>query len=155
MDKYEKLMKLKDLALFQLLVGVTKEVFYMMLNVLEAEYKIVHRKGGNPNGISVGLRLVIALEYWREYRSMRHMAFDYGLSVSTICESICWVEDTLSKAEKFKILELKEKFRQHEEADSPIRVVIIDVEEQSIERPVENQGVHYSGKKNGTQQNTK
>ena len=35
------------------------------------------------------------------------------------------------------------------ESDDPIRVVLIDVEEQPIERPTENQQNHYSGKKNG------
>ena len=86
---------------------------------------------------------------------MRHIAFDYGLSVSTICESIKWVEDTLSKVEMFQIPNLKEKFRHCEEEGSPIRVVIIDVEEQPIERPTENQENHYSGKKNAIQPNIK
>ena len=45
MNKFEKLMELKNLELFQLLTGVTKEVFYMMLNILEIEYKTIHSKG--------------------------------------------------------------------------------------------------------------
>ena len=148
-------MKLKDLSLFQLLTGVTKVVFMQMLEVLIREYNKIHQtKGGNPNGIDVGLKLVIALEYWREYRTMRHMAFDYNMPLSTLCNCITWVEDILSQSEEFKIVELKEKFKQREDDGDPIRVVLIDVEEQPIERPKENQENHYSGKKNGTRQNT-
>ena len=141
-------MALKNLELFQLLTGVRKDVFMMMLNVLLCEYTKIHEtKGGNPKGTPVGLKLVIALEYWREYRAMRHMAFDYNMPVSTLCDCITWVEDILSRSEEFKIPELKEKFKQREEDGVPIRVVLIDVEEQPIERPIENQKNHYSGKK--------
>jgi hypothetical protein len=97
-------MKIKDMALFQLLTGVTKTVFMLMLEALTLEYNKIHKtKGGKPNGIDVGLKLVIALEYWREYRTMRHMAFDYNMPVSTLCNCITWVEDVLSKSEAFKI----------------------------------------------------
>ena len=60
---------------------------------------------------------------------MRHMAFDYNMPVSTICNCITWVEDILSQSEEFKIPELKEKFKKREEDGLPIRVVLIDVEE--------------------------
>lgn len=147
-------MALKNLELFQLLTGVTRDVFELMLNALMVEYIKIHQiKGGNPSGTPVGLKLVIALEYWREYRTMRHMAFDYDMPVSTLCDCITWVEGILSQTEGFKIPELKEKFKQREEDGNPIRVVLIDVEEQPIERPKENQENHYSGKKNVTQQN--
>ena len=147
MNKYEKLMELTDMKLFQLLTGVTKEVFLLMLDVLTREYNKIHQKGGNPKGTPVGLKLVIALEYWREYRAMRHMAFDHNMPVSTICNCITWVEYILSQPEEFKIQELKEKFKKREEDGLPIRVVLIDVEEQPIERPKEDQEKHYSGKK--------
>jgi IS5 family transposase len=148
MDKFEKLMSLTNKEMFKLLTGVTKEVFMQMYVTLMNEYKYIHQtKGGNPNGVPVGLKLVIALEYWREYRSMRHMAFDYNIPVSTICDCILWVENTLSKSAYFQIEDIKEKFKQREDLDNPIRVVLIDVEEQPIERPTENQEKHYSGKK--------
>jgi len=63
------------------------------------------------------------------------------------------VEDTLSESEEFRIQELKERFKPDEE--SSISVIIVDVEEQPIERPFENQEASYSGKKNGTRRNTK
>ena len=155
MNKYERLMALENAELFQLLTGVTKDVFLRMENALTVEYVNIHQtKGGNPNGTPIGLKLVIALEYWREYRTMRHMAFDYQMPLTTLCDCITWVEDTLSKCKEFQIMELKEKFKRREEAETPIRVVLIDVEEQPIERPKENQQNYYSGKKNVTQRNT-
>ena len=153
-NKYEKLMRLTNLDLFQLLTGVTKDVFLQMYEVLTREYDRIHTtKGGNPAGTPVGLKLVIALEYWREYRAMRQMAFDYNMPVSTLCECILWVENILSQTKEFQIPDLKEKFKRREESEEPIRVVLIDVEEQPIERPKENQQNHYSGKKNATRRN--
>jgi hypothetical protein len=126
----------------------------MMLGALTREYNKIHRiKGGNPNGTDIGLKLVIALEYWREYRTMRHMAFDYSMPVSTLCDCITWVEDILSQSEEFRIPELKEKFKQRQEDGNPIRIVLIDVEEQPIESPKENQEKHYSGKKSAIPRN--
>ena len=156
MNKYEKLMELKDVELFRLLTGVTKEVFVKMYELLVDEYKEIHKtKGGNPGGTPIGLKLVIALEYWREYRGMRQMAFDYEMPVSTLCDCILWVENILSKSPEFQIMELKEKFKHRENLDCPIRIVLIDVEEQPIERPTVNQKKHYSGKKNDIQQSIK
>ena len=149
-------MALKDDALFQLLTGVTRDLFIKMMAVLTVAYDRIHEtKGGNPNGTPIGLKLVIALEYWREYRTMRHMAFDYGMPLSTLCNCITWVEDVLSKSSEFKIMELKEKFKHREAEGNPIKIVLIDVEEQPIERPTYNQENHYSGKKNAIRRNIK
>jgi len=149
-------MSLKDDALFQLLTGVTRDLFMKMLAVLTVAYNQIHEtKGGNPKGTPVGLKLVIALEYWREYRTMRHMAFDYEMPLTTLCDCITWVEDILSKSSEFKIMDLKEKFKHRESDGNPIRVILVDVEEQPIERPTYNQEDHYSGKKNVIRQNTK
>jgi len=78
------------------------------------------------------------------------MAFDYDMPVSTLCDCITWVEDVLSETEEFKLKDLKERFKAGEENE--IKVIIIDVEEQPIERPQENQEASYSGKKNAIQQ---
>jgi hypothetical protein len=151
-NKYEKLLKIKDEGKFKLLTGVTKTLFNEMLNTLKEEYSSIHRKGGKP-GLDIGLKLVIALEYWREYRGMRQMAFDYDIPLSTLCESILWVENNLSKSPKFQLEDIKNKFKPKEEDNVPIEVILIDVEEQPIERPKDNekQKEKYSGKKNDIQ----
>jgi len=82
------------------------------------------------------LRLTLALEYWREYRSFRHMTNDHQISKTAIDNAVLWVENVLSELEKFKIQYLKKRFKPGE--DIEIKVVMIDVEEQPIERPKYN-----------------
>jgi hypothetical protein len=150
MTAYEKIEKLNEKE-FKLITGVTKEVFNEMLEVLLGKHRTEHRMGGQP-GISVELRLTLALEYWREYRSIRHMSNDRQISKSVISRAILWVENTLSESEEFKLRNLKERFKPEE---SDIKIVLIDVEEQPIERPKYNQKESYSGKKSDTPQNIK
>lgn len=82
-----------------------------------------------------------------------NMANDHQIKKSVINRAVLWVEDTLSESEEIKLKELKERFKPGEE--SSISVIIVDVEEQPIERPTINQEESYSGKKNVTRQNTK
>jgi len=152
LNKYEKLIKLND-SDFKLITGVTRKVFEKMLEVLRCKYEVAHAKGGQK-GVPVELKLTIALEYWREYRSMRHMAFDYEMPVSTLCGCITWVEDILSESNEFKLPDLKERFKPNVD-ENELKVVLIDVEEQPIERPKYEQKNSYSGKKNVIQPNIK
>jgi len=151
MNAYEKIEKLADKE-FKLITGVTREVFYGALEELRKKYAEEHSKGGQP-GLPVELRLTLALEYWREYRSFRHMANDHQIAKSIINKTVLWVEDALSESDAFKLRELKERFKPGEE--NPIKIVLIDVEEQPIERPKYNQEGSYSGKKNAIQRNIK
>ena len=150
-NAYEKIVKLADKD-FKQITGVTREVCYSMLEVVRKKYAEEHVRGGRP-GLPVELRLTLALEYWREYRSFRHMANDHQISKSKINEAVMWVENVLSESEEFKLKELKERFKPGE--GSSIEVILIDVEEQPIERPKYNQKDSYSGKKNSTQRNIK
>ena len=143
MNAYEKTTKLNDKG-FKLITGVTREVFNSMLEVLNRKYTEEHTQGGQP-GLPVELRLTLALEYWREYRSFRHMANDHQIAKTIIGRAVLWVEDVLSESTEFKLKDLKERFEPSEE--EPIRIVLIDVEEQPIERPKYKQEGSYSGKK--------
>jgi hypothetical protein len=153
MNAYKKIEKLKATE-FKLITGVTREIFQNMLEVLRRKYAEEHEQGGQP-GLSIELRLTLALEYWREYRSFRHMANDHQISKSMINRAVLWVEDTLSESEEFKLIELKERFKPKEGNEPEIEAVLIDVEEQPIERPKYNQKDSYSGKKSGIQRNIK
>jgi len=150
MNAYEKLMRL-DYYEFKLITGVTKEVFDKMLEVLKQKYKEDHEQGGQP-GLAVELRLALALEYWREYRSIRHMANDHQIPRTVINRAILWVEDTLSESSEFKLKSLQKRFLCEEE-DEEIEIILVDVEEQPIERPKTNQKESYSGKKSAIQRN--
>ena len=152
MRAYEKIKDLKEKE-FKLITGVTREVFEKMLVVLREAYARDHAGGGQP-GLPVEERLTLALEYWREYRSQRHMAVSHGICKSSVNNAILWVEYRLSGRAEFQLSELKERFKP-EATETQIKILIADVTEQPIERPVENQEASYSGKKNGTRRNTK
>ena len=151
MNCYEKIEKLSAKE-FKLITGVTREVFNAMIEVLKRKYVEEHNQGGRP-GLSVEIRLTLALEYWREYRTFRHMAVSHQIDKDVINRAVMWVESALSESEEFKLVDLKERFKPGEE--STISVIIVDVEEQPIERPTNKQEESYSGKKNVTQRNTK
>jgi len=82
MNAYEKIMKLKEKE-FKRITGVTREVYEKMLEVLREKYKEEHEEGGQP-GLCVEMRLTLALEYWREYRTYEHMANDHQIGKSVI-----------------------------------------------------------------------
>ncbi len=132
MGNAERIAKL-DNAGYQKIFGVKQKTFEKMLQILKEEHKHRHLKGGRPGKLSVLDKLVIMLCYYREYRVMENIAFDYGVSKSTICDSIRWVEDTLIKSGQFNLPSRKELTK-----NNGIEVVIIDATECEIERPQKN-----------------
>jgi len=67
---YEQVKSLKPEA-FKRLCGVRPETFIQMLSVLEqkAQQKL---KAGRPLKMSLPDRLLMTLQYWREYRTYFH-----------------------------------------------------------------------------------
>lgn len=139
----ERIKKLKDED-YKKIFGVKKETFYKMLDILENSFVELHKQGGKKPKLSVLDKLIIMLGYYREYRSMENIAFDYGVVKSTICDSINWVETVLIKDGTFS-LPNKRKLQQE---DIDIEVLLVDVTECEIERPKKN-------KKNGIQEKRK
>ena len=127
MDTKEKIERLNDHD-FQMYLGVKRKTFYAALEVLEKQYAEEHKRGGKPVTISVFERLVIMLNYYCEYRTMRRLAIDYGISKTNVCDIIHWTEDTLVSSGLF-LLPSKETL-----ADGKIHCVLIDASEVEIER---------------------
>lgn len=141
METYAKIARLKDES-YREVLGVTKKVFDKMLELLVCQFMKDHKNGGSPNQVSVLTRLVIFLEYYREYRTMRNIAFDYMLSKSSVCNYIHWVEETLIKSEVFHLPSRKELYENEE-----LEIAIADATEVAVERPKHGQKKYYSGKK--------
>ena len=139
----ERIKKLKEED-YQKLFGIKKDTFYKMLEILENSFIDLHKQGGKKPKLSVLDKLIIMLGYYREYRSMENIAFDYGVVKSTICDSINWVENVLIKDGTFSLPNKREL--QQEEID--IEVLLVDATECEIERPKKN-------KKNGIQEKRK
>jgi hypothetical protein len=117
---------------FKELFGVKKEVFLQMHAILTAAREQRRRKGGQRPKLSVGDQLFLTLQYWREYRTMAQIGFDFGIAKSTVSETITQVEDVLIKDGTFS-LPGKKALLSPENAG---RTVIVDVTESPIERPI-------------------
>jgi len=74
-----------------------------MLGILEEAFEQLHKQGGRPPKLTVLDRLIIALGYYREHRTMAHIAFDYGVLKSRISDAVKWVEDTLLQDGTFSL----------------------------------------------------
>ena len=144
MDNQARIAKLKEKE-YRKIFGVTKPIFEQMLEILEKTFQEEHRRGGHPPKLSVLDKLVIMLCYYREYRTMESIAFEYGVSKSTVYESIRWAEESLMKSNKFSLPSKKALIE-----DSDIEVVFVDATECEIERPQKNKSVTTPGRKKDT-----
>ena len=130
MQKYEAVRKLIATE-FKRLTGVRKDTFVKMISVVqEAENKRMSR-GGKPPHLTIEDRLLMALEYLREYRTYFHLGQSYGLSESACYRNCKWIEDTLIKSKVFSLPGKKTLLKSNTEFE----VILIDATESPIERP--------------------
>ena len=114
-----------------------------MLEILQNEYVELHKQGGRKPKLSVLDKLVITLGY------MKHIAFDYWVTKSTIFESIQWVEQTLVKNEAFSLPSKKALSK----ATSDIEVALVDVTCE-IERPQKTKRMVFHKKEKAYNKNS-
>jgi len=75
-----------------------------MLEILEQPYEKLHKLGGKPpTKLLLEDRLLLTLQYWREYRTLEHLAYEYDTVVSNIHKAIEWVENTLIQSGAFRL----------------------------------------------------
>ena len=132
MDNQKRLKRLKDKD-YQKYFGVNKATFEKMLEILEEADRYKRIKGGRPSVLSVLDKLVIMLQYYREYRTMDNIAFDYQTNKSTVYYAIKWAEDTLIKNKAFHLPSRKKLLE-----DTSIEIIVVDATEVEIERPQKN-----------------
>ena len=143
--KYKQVKNLKDVE-FRRLTGIKKKTFDLMISILEkAEIKKME-KGGRPNKLSMPDRLLMALEYLREYRTYFHVATSYGISESNCFQAIRWIENTLVASGKFSLPGRKELLK----SDMEYETILIDVTESPIERPKKNKDTIIQEKRKDT-----
>ena len=130
MDKYKKIKKLNS-SEFKRLTGVQPETFREILKVLKNAETLSRSRGGKPHRLKLADRLLMALEYLREYRTYFHLGQSYGLSESACYRSCRWVEDTLIKSGVFALPGKKELLK----SDTEFEIILIDATESQIERP--------------------
>ena len=130
---------------FRRLTGIKSTTFNVMVDILskaEAKNKL---RGGKPNKLSIEDRLLMTLEYLREYRTYFHISRGYGISESACYRNIRWVEDTLIKDGQFSLPGKKELLKN----DVEYEVILIDATETPIERPKKNKSDFIQEKRRG------
>ncbi len=142
--KYNKIENIRAEE-FRRLTGVKRITFEKMVDILrDAE---IHKKarGGKPNKLLMEDRLLMTLEYLREYRTYFHIAKTYDISESACYRNIRWVEDVLVKHKDFSLPGRKELLK----SDMEYEVVLIDATETPIERPKKDKSISTPAKRRG------
>ncbi|MCZ8099836.1 MAG: IS5 family transposase [Burkholderiales bacterium] len=137
---YERIENLKPEEVKRL-TGVYPDTFSLMVKIVSAE-KAFHKKSGRPSKLSVEEQILMALEYWREYRTYYHIGTSRGIDETTAMRIIKKVEDILIKSGLFNLPGKKTLVRE----SISVERVGVDVTEHEIERPKKKQKRYYSGK---------
>ncbi|WP_197228722.1 helix-turn-helix domain-containing protein, partial [Bacillus thuringiensis] len=98
MNIYEKSHKLSD-SEFKRLIGVQRDTFEEMLQILRKAYAYIHQSRGRKSKLLIEEMLFVTLKYLRQYPTMKELAFEYNVAESTIT----WVEDILIRSRKFTL----------------------------------------------------
>jgi len=133
---------------FKRLTGVKKEVFALMLDVIEG-YKSSKRKHpsrGTPAKLSNADKLLLMLMYYREYRSQFHIGVTYGISESRVCEIISEIESILISDKRFHLPGKKELLK----PENNFEVMLVDVTESPVERPKKSNAKTTQAKRKDT-----
>ena len=141
--KYESIKGLEE-EKFRRLTGVKRATFAKMIGILSEADKQKKAKGGRKSRLTLEDRLLMALEYIREYRTYFHVSQSYGVSESTCYETIKWIENTLIKHHDFALPGRKALLK----SDMEYELVLIDATETPIERPKKNKNVSTLEKRN-------
>ena len=143
--KYESIKELEG-EKFRRLTGVKRSTFKKMIVILSEADKEKRAKGGRKHKLILEDRLLMALEYIREYRTYFHISRSYGVSESTCYETIKWIENTLIKHPAFALPGRKALLK----SDMEYELVLIDATETPIERPKKDKSAFIQGRRNVT-----
>ena len=127
--KYWKAHKLSA-SKFKRFCGVERKTFRLMVRLVKAQQKF-KKKPGCPSKLIVEDQILIALEYWREYRTYFHISLDWKVSESTVFRLVRKIENILIKSRRFSLPGKKKLLDTYLDED----LILIDVMESPIEIP--------------------
>ena len=142
---YERIKDLRP-ADFKRYCGVEPETFQRMVELVSRRLTRTRRKAGRPPKLSVEDQVLLTLEYWREYRTLFHLATSWGLHESNVCRVIRRVEDILTKSRAFR-LPGKKVLRP---ADHEIEFFVVDVAETPVARPKKSKSPTTAARRSAT-----
>ncbi len=127
---------------FKRLCGVSRATFAEMVEILSPHLERRGKRGGQAK-LSVEDQLLVALEYWREYRSQFHIGVSYGIHETRVGRIVRKVEDVLVKCGKFRLPSRRPLY----EPGWEWKVLTVDVGEVEIERPKKNRNATIAANK--------
>jgi hypothetical protein len=127
---------------FKRLVGVTLKVFKLMVKVIE-EYE-AKKTAGRKSKLSPEDKVLMTLQYLREYPSLLRLGIDWGIHESTAQRIVTKTEELLLESKDFHLPGRKAIKESHWD------IVIIDVAEMPLERPKKNSAGITRVRKNDT-----
>jgi hypothetical protein len=142
--KFYKVNRLKD-SDFKRVVGVRKETFKAMVKVVRKHYREMKSKGGRKKAMFANDETVMMLEYYREYRTFKHLGIDYEVSESTAHYIVTKIEKILIVNSQFHLEKLKQIVPL--EDSKMIEVRVVDVTESECERPKKSRNCITQGKR--------
>lgn len=143
-DKYKQ----KPPAVFTRMVGVNYGTFSIILDKLQVTFieyqnELLIRKRGKRCSLTLADQLLLTMLYLRNYDTLLNIGFQFGISESYAQKRYTFTKMLLLRCLNLPDEEsLKDAIQGHK--------VAIDVTEQAIERPLQNQEDYYSGKKSYT-----
>jgi hypothetical protein len=130
MHTYTRLERLPA-AHFKRQTGVSPTTFSAMVEVVRPVLAQRQLRGGPRFTHSTEDMILMALTYWREYRTYFHLAHDYHISESQCFKLIKRIESILIKDARFHVQGKKTLLNK----SLPDGHIVVDVAESPIERP--------------------
>lgn len=106
-----------------------------MIEILTSEETRTRKRGGPKHKLSIADRLLMTLEYLREYRTYFHIAKSRNISESACFRCVISIENILIKSKKFSLPGKKELLK----TDHKFEIIVADVTESPIQRPQKKQ----------------
>lgn len=97
--------------------------------------------------MSIEDQLMMVLMYLQEYRTLYHIVLTYGLSESTVCETIRSIENIIIKDSRYHLPGKRTLL----DAGNPIEVILVDVSESPVKRPKKNKEDTIQARSGGIQ----
>ena len=127
--KYSQIQSYTD-SQFKRLIGVDQATFTEMVSVVKAA-EALKRKSGRPSKLSTEDQILLTFSYLREYRTLFHVAADYGIHESNAQRMVVRIENILIQSGLFSL----PKKPQSSTGEVDWDVIVVDVTETPIERP--------------------
>lgn len=135
---------------FKRYTGVKKKTFDLMVITIKEYEKENKNKFSRKFDRIAEDRLLIMLDYYREYTTFFHLGVKYKMHESTACRTVNTLEKILIQSGKFNLPKRREL-----EDNTEIRVILVDASEQEIERPKKNKKEAILEKRKNTLKNSK